>query len=113
MGATAPLTIADGLAEQGRASWVCPRRSHNDLDRTFTTFGFDTAVSFATDCIDRPHATAASHHRIIVVEVMERYAGWIALHAGMAASAHAILRPSCPLTSTPWPRPSPAGRGHG
>ena len=74
-----------------------PKTIDNDLDRTFTTFGFDTAVSFATDCIDRLHATAASHHRIIVVEVMGRYAGWIALHAGMAASAHAILLPRAAL----------------
>lgn len=97
VGGDGSLTIADGLAEQGLRVVGVPKTIDNDLDRTFTTFGFDTAVSFATDCIDRLHATAASHHRIIVVEVMGRYAGWIALHAGMAASAHAILLPELPF----------------
>jgi 6-phosphofructokinase 1 len=61
------------------------------------TFGFDTAVSFATECLDRLHSTAAAHHRIMVAEVMGRYAGWIALHAGMAGNAHAILIPEIPF----------------
>jgi 6-phosphofructokinase 1 len=61
------------------------------------TFGFDTAVSFATECLDRLHSTAAAHHRVMVAEVMGRYAGWIALHAGMAGNAHAILIPEIPF----------------
>ena len=74
-----------------------PKTIDNDLDKTTATFGFDTAVSFATECIDRLFTTATSHGRIIVVEVMGRYAGWIALHAGMAAGAHAILIPEIPF----------------
>jgi 6-phosphofructokinase 1 len=62
------------------------------------TFGFNTAVSFATECIDRLHSTALSHQRIMVVEVMGRYAGWIALHAGLAGRADAILIPEIPYT---------------
>jgi len=73
-----------------------PKPIDNDLDKTFTTFGFDTAVAFATECLDRLHSTAESHHRIMVVEVMGRYAGWIALHSGIAGSAHVILLPEIP-----------------
>jgi ATP-dependent phosphofructokinase / diphosphate-dependent phosphofructokinase len=65
------------------------------------TFGFDTAVGFASECIDRLHTTAASHHRVIAVEVMGRYAGWIALHAGLAGGAHAILLPELPFDLAP------------
>ena len=64
---------------------------------TIATFGFDTAVSFATECIDRLHTTAESHRRIMVVEVMGRYAGWIALYAGLAGTADAILIPEIPF----------------
>jgi 6-phosphofructokinase 1 len=74
-----------------------PKTIDNDLDKTFTTFGFDTAVSFATECLDRLHSTAESHQRVMVVEVMGRYAGWIALHAGISGSAHAILIPEIPF----------------
>jgi 6-phosphofructokinase 1 len=70
-----------------------PKTIDNDLDKTFTTFGFDTAVAFATECVDRLHSTAESHQRVMVVEVMGRYAGWIALHAGIAGHVHAILIP--------------------
>jgi 6-phosphofructokinase 1 len=63
---------------------------------TTATFGFDTAVSFATECLDRLHATAESHRRIIVVEVMGRYAGWIALNSGVSGTADAILIPEIP-----------------
>jgi len=70
-----------------------PKTIDNDLDKTLTTFGFDTAVGFATECLDRLHSTAESHQRVMVVEVMGRYAGWIALHAGIAGNAHAILIP--------------------
>uniref|UniRef100_UPI00374D4303 6-phosphofructokinase n=1 Tax=Rhodoferax sp. TaxID=50421 RepID=UPI00374D4303 len=70
-----------------------PKTIDNDLDKTFTTFGFDTAVGFATECLDRLHSTAESHQRVMVVEVMGRYAGWIALHSGIAGNAHVILIP--------------------
>jgi 6-phosphofructokinase 1 len=73
-----------------------PKTIDNDLDKTVATFGFNTAVSFATECIDRLHSTAESHHRVMVVEVMGRYAGWIALEAGVAASADVILIPEIP-----------------
>jgi 6-phosphofructokinase 1 len=87
------LTIANELYKHGLNVMAVPKTIDNDLDKTFTTFGFDTAVSFATECIDRLHSTAESHQRVMVVEVMGRYAGWIALHAGIAGGAHAILIP--------------------
>ena len=74
-----------------------PKTIDNDLDQTDVTFGFDTAVSFATECIDRLFSTASSHGRVLVVEVMGRYAGWIALSAGMASGVHAILIPEIPF----------------
>jgi 6-phosphofructokinase 1 len=73
-----------------------PKTIDNDLDQTVITFGFDTAVSFATECLDRLHSTAAAHQRVIVVEVMGRYAGWIALNAGISGTADAILIPEIP-----------------
>lgn len=74
-----------------------PKTIDNDLEHTTATFGFDTAVAFACECIDRLFSTATSHGRVIVVEVMGRYAGWIALNAGTAAGAHAILIPEIPF----------------
>ncbi|MFA9273911.1 MAG: 6-phosphofructokinase [Candidatus Aquirickettsiella gammari] len=100
IGGDGTLTIAHALHQQGLSQGLrvigVPKTIDNDLDKTYTTFGFDTAVAFATDCIDRLHSTAESHRRIMVVEVMGRYAGWIALHAGMASTAHAILIPEIP-----------------
>lgn len=100
VGGDGSLTIAHALhligMKQGLSVIGVPKTIDNDLDKTYTTFGFDSAVSFATDCIDRLHSTAESHHRIIVVEVMGRYAGWIALHSGIAGNAHAILIPEIP-----------------
>jgi 6-phosphofructokinase 1 len=96
VGGDGSLAIAYELAKKGVRIVGVPKTIDNDLDRTFMTFGFDTAVSFATDCLDRLHSTAASHHRIMVVEVMGRYAGWIALHAGIAGGAAAILIPEIP-----------------
>lgn len=78
-----------------------PKTIDNDLEHTLSTFGFDTAVSFATECIDRLFSTATSHGRVMVVEVMGRYAGWIALHAGLASGAHAILIPEIPYSLEP------------
>jgi len=97
VGGDGSLAIAHRLAQRGLRVVGVPKTIDNDLDRTVTTFGFDTAVGFATDCIDRLHTTAASHHRILVVEVMGRYAGWIALHSGLAGGAHAILLPELPF----------------
>lgn len=96
VGGDGSLAIAHALHRKGLRVVGVPKTIDNDLDKTFTTFGFDTAVSFATDCIDRLHTTAESHHRILVIEVMGRYAGWIALHSGIAGAAHAILIPEIP-----------------
>lgn len=74
-----------------------PKSIDNALSGTDYTFGFDTAVNVATECIDRLHTTAESHHRIIVIEVMGRYTGWIALEAGIAGGAHYILVPEFPV----------------
>jgi 6-phosphofructokinase 1 len=96
IGGDGSMTIATALAKKGL--WVVgvPKTIDNDLDQTVITFGFDTAVSFSTECLDRLHSTAASHQRVIVVEVMGRYAGWIALESGISASADAILIPEIP-----------------
>lgn len=93
VGGDGSLTIANELHRKGLRVVGVPKTIDNDLDKTFTTFGFDTAVSFASECLDRLHSTAESHQRVMVVEVMGRYAGWIALHAGIAGGAHAILIP--------------------
>ena len=74
-----------------------PKSIDNSLSGTDYTFGFDTAVNVATECIDRLHTTAESHHRIIVIEVMGRYTGWNALEAGIAGGAHYILMPEFPI----------------
>ncbi|MCF8178003.1 MAG: ATP-dependent 6-phosphofructokinase [Sulfuritalea sp.] len=97
IGGDGSLTIANALHKKGLRVVGVPKTIDNDLDKTFTTFGFDTAVGFATECLDRLHSTAESHHRVMVVEVMGRYAGWIALHSGIAGGAHAILIPEIPF----------------
>ncbi len=91
LGAAARLH-ADGLPVMG-----VPKTIDNDIGATDVTFGFDTAVQVATEAIDRLHTTAESHHRILVVEVMGRHAGWIALHAGLAGGADVILIPERPF----------------
>jgi len=96
VGGDGSLTIAQGLQKKGLCVVGVPKTIDNDLDSTMTTFGFNTAVSFATECIDRLHSTALSHQRIMVVEVMGRYAGWIALHCGLAGRADGILIPEIP-----------------
>jgi len=101
VGGDGSLAIAHRLAQRGLRVVGVPKTIDNDLDGTVTTFGFDTAVAFASECIDRLHTTAASHHRVIAVEVMGRYAGWIALHAGLAGGAHAILLPELPFDLAP------------
>jgi len=97
IGGDGSLTIANALHRKGLRVVGVPKTIDNDLDKTFTTFGFDSAVAFATECLDRLHSTAESHQRVMVVEVMGRYAGWIALHAGIAGGAHAILIPEIPF----------------
>ena len=101
IGGDGSLSIGHHLSEAGLCVVGVPKTIDNDLDKTVATFGFDTAVSFATECIDRLFSTATSHGRVIVVEVMGRYAGWIALNAGMAAGAHAVLIPEIPYSLEP------------
>jgi len=93
VGGDGTLTIANELHRKGLRVVGVPKTIDNDLDKTYTTFGFDTAVAFATECLDRLHSTAESHQRVMVVEMMGRYAGWIALHSGISGGAHAILIP--------------------
>ena len=101
VGGDGSLAIGNHLFQHGLRVVGVPKTIDNDLDKTHVTFGFDTAVDFATECIDRLFVTATSHGRIIVVEVMGRYAGWIALHSGMAAGAHAVLIPEIPFELEP------------
>jgi 6-phosphofructokinase 1 len=97
VGGDGSLSIALELHRKGLRVVGVPKTIDNDLESTFATFGFSSAVSFATECIDRLHTTADAHRRILVVEVMGRYAGWIALHAGIAGQADAILIPEIPF----------------
>ncbi|HSM68020.1 MAG TPA: ATP-dependent 6-phosphofructokinase [Ilumatobacteraceae bacterium] len=101
VGGDGSLTIGNHLHQAGLRVIGVPKTIDNDLDKTTATFGFDTAVSFATDCIDRLFTTATSHGRVMVAEVMGRDAGWIALHAGMAGGAHCILIPEIPYRIEP------------
>src|SRR5271165_1158393 len=98
VGGDGSLSIANQLCEKGLRVVGVPKTIDNDLESTALTFGFNTAVSFATDCVRRAGRTAHSHRRIMVVEVMGRYAGWIALHAGLAGRADAILIPEIPFS---------------
>ncbi|HUK82222.1 MAG TPA: ATP-dependent 6-phosphofructokinase [Verrucomicrobiae bacterium] len=96
VGGDGSLGIANDLHQKGLRVVGVPKTIDNDLESTTVTFGFDSAVSFATECIDRLHFTAESHRRVMVIEVMGRYAGWIALHCGIAGRADAILIPEIP-----------------
>ena len=91
------LGVATKLADLGVNVVGVPKTIDNDLSGTDFTFGFDTAVNIATEAIDRLHTTAESHHRVLVVEVMGRHAGWIALHSGIAGGASAVLIPEQPF----------------
>ncbi len=93
IGGEGTLAAAKRLTDAGLRIVGVPKTIDNDLDATDYTFGFDTAVSIATEAIDRLRTTGESHHRCMVAEVMGRNVGWIALHAGMASGAHAILIP--------------------
>ena len=91
------LGVASKLYKAGVNVVGVPKTIDNDLNATDYTFGFDTAVNVATEAIDRLHTTAESHNRVMVVEVMGRHAGWIALHSGMAGGADVILIPEKPF----------------
>jgi 6-phosphofructokinase 1 len=96
IGGDGTLAIAHRFAGLGLPLIGVPKTIDNDIVGTTNCFGFDTAVAFATDAIDRLHTTAEAHRRIMVVEVMGRYAGWIALYAGVGGGADAILIPEIP-----------------
>ncbi len=91
------LGVASKLAKEGLPVVGCPKTIDNDLNCTDYTFGFDTAVNIAMECIDRLHSTAESHNRVMVAEIMGRHAGWIALEAGLAGGADVILIPEVPV----------------
>jgi phosphofructokinase-like protein len=97
IGGDGSLAIAHEFGALGIPIVGVPKTIDNDIVGTTNCFGFDTAVAFATDAIDRLHTTAEAHKRILVVEVMGRYAGWIALYAGVAGGADAILIPEIPF----------------
>jgi 6-phosphofructokinase 1 len=97
IGGDGTLAIAHQFAQRGIPLVCVPKTIDNDIVGTTSCFGFDTAVAFATDAIDRLHTTAEAHRRILVVEVMGRYTGWIALYAGVAGGADAILIPEIPF----------------
>jgi len=98
IGGDGTLTIARDLGRMGIPIVGVPKTIDNDLSATEVTFGFDTALHVATDAIDRLHTTAQSHGRVMVIEVMGRDAGWIALHSGIAGGADVILIPEIPFT---------------
>lgn len=97
IGGDGSLRIAHQLFLKGIPVVGVPKTIDNDVAGTDATFGFDTAVQTATDAIDKLHSTAESHERVMVVEVMGRHAGWIALHSGIAGSADVILMPEIPF----------------
>jgi 6-phosphofructokinase 1 len=97
IGGDGTLAIAHKFCKLGIPIVGVPKTIDNDIVGTTNCFGFDTAVAFATDAIDRLHSTAEAHHRVMTVEVMGRYAGWIALYAGVAGGADAILIPEIPF----------------
>ncbi len=96
IGGDGSLAIAQRLAQKGMRTVSVPKTIDNDVSGTITTFGFDTAVNTAMEAIDKLHTTAESHDRVIVMEVMGRSAGFIALHSGVAGAAHVILIPEVP-----------------
>jgi ATP-dependent phosphofructokinase / diphosphate-dependent phosphofructokinase len=98
IGGDGSLSIAQQLFEHGIPIVGVPKTIDNDLEGTLFTFGFDSAVTCATDALDRLHSTAESHNRVMVLEVMGRYTGWIALYAGVAGGADVILIPEIPFS---------------
>lgn len=101
IGGDGSLNIAQKFFEKGVAVVGVPKTIDNDLSGTDVTFGFNTAVDTASEALDRLHTTAESHHRVMILEVMGRYAGWIALHAGISGGAHLILIPEIPYAIEP------------
>lgn len=97
IGGDGTLSIAHQFHQKGVKVVGVPKTIDNDISATGVTFGFNTAVATATEAIDKIHTTAESHHRVMVIEVMGRDAGWIALHAGIAGGAHVILIPEIPF----------------
>jgi len=98
IGGDGSLTTADQLFENDVPVVGVPKTIDNDLSATAMTFGFDSAVQCVADALDRLHTTAASHKRVMILEVMGRYAGWIALHGGLSGAADAILIPEIPFS---------------
>jgi len=99
LGGDGSIALATRLLERGLPRVVAvPKTIDNDLPATDVTFGFETAVARATEALDRLHSTAAAHERVMVVEVMGRYAGWIALHSGIAGGADVVLIPEIPFS---------------
>lgn len=97
IGGDGTMSGAAKLIERGLDIIGVPKTIDNDLWGTEITFGHDTAVATATDALDKVHSTASSHHRVMAVELMGRYAGWLALHAGIASGADVILMPEIPF----------------
>jgi len=97
IGGDGSFRIASRFGAKGMPIVGVPKTIDNDLSCTQATFGFDTAVTVATEAIDRLHTTAESHERVMIVELMGRDAGWIAMHAGVAGNAHVILLPEIPF----------------
>lgn len=97
VGGEGSLKIALQLSEKGLPVVGVPKTIDNDLDETDVTFGYNTALETATDALDKLHTTAESHHRVMILEVMGRYAGWIALESGIAGGADVILIPEIPF----------------
>ena len=97
IGGEGTLTAAHWLSEENVPVVGVPKTIDNDIDCTDVTFGHDTALTVATEAIDRLHSTAESHQRVMLVEVMGRHAGWIALNAGLASGAHMTLIPEQPF----------------
>src|SRR6266700_1772100 len=98
IGGDGTLAIGHEFFKRGIPLVGVPKTIDNDIVGTTNCFGFDTAVAFATDAIDRLHTTAEAHHRVMIVEVLGRNAGWIALYAGVAGGADAILIPEIPFS---------------
>ncbi|MBA7697912.1 ATP-dependent 6-phosphofructokinase 2 [subsurface metagenome] len=96
IGGDGTMASAAAFARKGVSVMGVPKTIDNDLYGTDVTFGFNTAVTTATEAIDKIHTTASSHHRVMIIEVMGRYAGWIALHAGVASGSDVILLPEMP-----------------
>jgi len=96
IGGDGTMASAARFAKKGVVVMGVPKTIDNDIYGTDITFGFDTAVTTATESIDKVHTTASSHHRVMIIEVMGRYAGWIALHAGVASGSDVILLPEIP-----------------